>query len=161
VKRRPGTPDPTLDRADGPTLAMSTVHLDTARLRQLLVFERTLRAAAPAGCPSSQVALAHAEALTASGLAAADVEAPLALLRRFAANRALAARLGGYLVQLTARASTDAAAADQASEVRQRLAGLDQALQLREATATRSVLEAHAEEILCLFAASPLGEGTS
>ena len=43
MKRRPGTPEPALQRADAPTLALSTVRLDAARLRQLLVFERTLR----------------------------------------------------------------------------------------------------------------------
>lgn len=155
MKRRPGTPEPVLERADAPTLAWSTVQLDAGRLRQLLVFERTLRALAPAGSPAEQLARAHAVAVTASGLAASDVEAPLALLRRYAANRSLRAQLADRLARLELRAAQDAAVAEQAAALRRRMAELDQALRAREAVATQRVLEAGASEILALFAASP------
>jgi hypothetical protein len=154
MKRRPGTPDPGMERADAPTLALSTVHLDAARLRQLLVFERTLRSLAPPGCPPEQTARAHAAAVTASGIAASEVEAPLALLRRFAANRSLSARLAARLDGLSARSAHEVAAAEQAGELRQRLAALDEAFQSREDAATRRVLESHSAEILVLFAAA-------
>jgi hypothetical protein len=154
---RPGAPDPVMARADAPTLALSTVHLDAARLNQLLVFERTLRSLAPAGCPSEQTARAHTAAMAASGMAASEVEAPLALLRRFAANRSLSARLTQRLDGLSARASQDPVAAEQGAEVRRRLAALEEALQSREDAVTRRVLEAHAAEILALFAASAPG----
>jgi hypothetical protein len=155
VKRRPGTPEPALQRADAPTLAMSTVHLDAARLRQLLVFERTLRSLAPPGCAPEQTARAHAAAVAASGLASSDVEAPLALLRRFAANRAFRAKLADRLVRLEAQARESGATAEHVVDVRRRLAELDEALQAREEPATRRVLDAHAAEILALFAESP------
>jgi len=154
VKRRPGTPEPGLQRADAPTLAMSTVHLDAARLRQLLVFERTLRSLAPPGCASEQTAEAHAAAIAASGLAASDVEAPLALLRRFAANRSLRARLADRLISLEPQAKESAATAELVMEVRRRMVELDESLQSREEPATRSLLEAHSAEILALFAGS-------
>lgn len=158
MKRRPGMPDPAFERADAPTLAMSSVPLDAARLCQLLVFERTLRSLAPPGSAPEQTARAHAAAVSASGVASSEVEAPLALLRRFAANRALSARLAQRLAWLGARASVDPVAAEQANEVRRRLSALEEALQAREDTATRRVLESHAAEILTLFAASPVGQ---
>lgn len=154
MKGRPGRRDLAIERGDGRTLALSTVRLDAALLRQLLVFERTLRLKAPAGSASDEVARAHAAALTASGLAPTEVEAPLALLRRFAANRAVAQRLGERLLELARRPPTDAAAAEQSSEIRLRLAALDEALALREDASTRGVLEAHSKEILSLFAAT-------
>jgi small-conductance mechanosensitive channel len=153
MKRRPGSPDPVLARADAPTLALSTVRLDAARLRQLLIFERSMRSLAPAGCTAEQTSSAHAAALTASGLAASEVEAPLALLRRFAANRSLSARLSERLEALQARASHDAVAAEQVDEVRRRLVALEEALRSREDPATRQVLESHSAEVLALFAA--------
>lgn len=156
MKRRPGTPDPVFQRADAPTLSLSTVHLDAARLRQLLVFERTLRGLAPAGSPPEQTARAHTAAVAASGMGAGEVEAPLALLRRFAANRSLRARLASRCGELEARSRDDGAAATQLMEVRQRMGALDQALEGREDPATRRVLEAHAAEILALFASSLL-----
>jgi hypothetical protein len=159
MTRRPGVPDPVLERADAPTLAMSTVRLDAERLRQLLIFERTLRRLAPAGCASEQTARAHAAAVSASGIASSEVEAPLALLRRFAANRSLSARLAERLTELSTRAALDPVAAEQAGEVRRRLAALDETLQAREDALTRRVLESHAAEILELFAGSAAPEG--
>jgi small-conductance mechanosensitive channel len=150
-------PEPVLQRADAPTLAMSTVHLDAARLRQLLVFERTLRSLAPAGCAPEQTARAHAAAVAASGAASSDVEAPLALLRRFAANRSLRARLADRVNRLEAHAPEDSATAEHRAELQRRMAELDDSLQTREEPATRRVLEAHAAEILALFAGSPPG----
>jgi hypothetical protein len=151
VKPRPGKPVAVLERGDAPTLALSTVHLDAARLRQVLVFERTLRRLAPTGCSPEQTARAHAAAVTASGAISRDVEAPLALLRRFAANRALRARLERSLVRLDAVG--DPSVLEQARAVQARMAELDEALVLREEPATRRLLEAHAREILALFAA--------
>jgi len=159
VKRRPGVPDPVFERADAPTLAMSTVRLDVATLRQLLVFERTLRSLAPPGCAAEQTAQAHAAAVRASGVASAEVEAPLALLRRFAANRSLSARFRDRLSQLSARAAIDPVAAEQAQEVQRRLLALDVAVLGREDAATRRVLESHASEILALFAGSATPQG--
>jgi hypothetical protein len=130
---------------------MSTLHLDAARLRQLLVFERTLRSLAPPGCTAEQTARAHAAAVAASGLASSDVEAPLALLRRFAANRAQRARLAGRLLSLEAE---NADSAEHMADVRRRVAELDEALQTREEPATRRLLEVHSAEILALFAGS-------
>lgn len=138
-----------LEHGDGRTLSLSTVQLDVARLRQILCFERTLRAQAPSGCPPEQVATAHVAALAASGLRAGEVEAPLALLRRFAANRALTRRLLEHLAGL--EASTAHPAATEA-EVRRRLDELEASLVAREDAATRAVLEAHQAEILSLFA---------
>jgi hypothetical protein len=152
-------PDPAFERADAPTLAMSSVPLDAAVLRQLLVFERTLRRLAPAGCPPEQTAEAHAAAVKASGMASADVEAPLALLRRFAANRSLSARLADRLAELSMRGAIDPVAAEQAQEIRRRLLALDQALQAREGTSTRRLLESHSAEILALFAGSATPQG--
>jgi len=157
VKRRPGTPNPGLDPADAPTLALSTSPLDAARLRQVLVFERTLRQLAPAGCPPEQTARAHAAAIAASGLAASEVEAPLALLRRFAASRSLTAHLTQRLAMLGAGAPTDSVAAEQATEIHARVAALEDALRSRENAATLRLLEAHAAEILALFAATQSG----
>ena len=139
-----------LEHGDGRTLSLSTVQLDVARLRQILCFERTLRAQAPSGCPPEQVATAHVAALAASGLRAGEVEAPLALLRRFAANRALTRRLLEHLAGLEASTATDPAATE--AEVRRRLDELEASLVAREDAATRAVLEAHQAEILSLFA---------
>jgi hypothetical protein len=136
---------------------MSTIHLDAARLRQLLVFERTLRRLAPTGCAPEQVAEAHAAAVAASGVSASDVEAPLALLRRFAANRSLRARFADRLARLEAQVAEDPAAAERVDEVRRRITELDEALHTRENPATERVLEAHSGEILALFAGSPPG----
>jgi hypothetical protein len=158
VKGRPGKPEAALERGDGRTLALSTVRIDAARLRQLLVFERTLRAQAPSGSTAEEVARAHAAALAASGLAPTEVEAPLALLRRFAANRSVVRRLGERLVELARRPAADGGAAEQSTEIRRRLTGLDEALELREDPSTRGVLEAHSDEILSLFAAAT-GQG--
>ena len=157
MSRRPGTPDSVFSRADAPTLALSTVHLDVARLRQLLVFERTLRRLAPPGCSAEQTAKAHAGAVAASGIAPSEVEAPLALLRRFAANRSLSASLTERLGRLSARAAHDAVAEEQAAEVRRRLATLEEALHGREDAATWRLLESHAPEILALFAGTSTG----
>jgi hypothetical protein len=154
VKRPPGTPDPALARADAPTLALSTVQLDAARLRQLLVFERTLRSLAPAACPPEQTARAHAAAITASGLKAADVEAPLALLRRYAANRSLRAQFAERVGSLLNRAAQDDTTREKVGELQRRLGELDQALRAREDVATQRLLEAHSSEILALFAGS-------
>jgi hypothetical protein len=152
VKRRPGIPNPALERSDAPTLALSTSQLDVARLRQLLVFERTLRRLAPPGCNAEETKQAHAAAVAASGLVASEVEAPLAVLRRFAANRALAARLTQTLGKVTARVATDPTADEQAVAIRQRLASLDEELRSREDEETQHVLAAHGAEILALFA---------
>lgn len=154
MKRRPGTPDPAMARADAPTLALSTVQIDAARLRQLLVFERTLRSLSPTGCSPEQTARAHAAAVSASGLASSEVEAPLALLRRFAAIRSLAASFAERLEGLNARAAQDPVAAEQANELRVRISLQDEALRSREEATTRQVLESHSAEILALFAAS-------
>jgi hypothetical protein len=159
MKRRPGVPDPGFERADAPTLAMSSVSIDAARLCQLLVFERTLRSLAPAGCAPEQTARAHASALVAAGIAASEVEGPLALLRRFAANRSLFARLEERLARLSARSEVDPVAAEQVAEVRRRLGALDEALQAREDASTRRVLEGHAAEVLALFAGSAMPKG--
>ncbi len=158
MSRRPGTPEPTFSRADAPTLALSTVHLDVARLRQLLVFERTLLRLAPPGCSAEQTAKAHAAAVAASGVAASEVEAPLALLRRFASNRSLAASLTERLGHLSARAAHDAVAEEQAAEVRRRLVTLEEALHIREDPTTWRLLESHATEILALFAGTSPGK---
>lgn len=133
---------------------MSTVRLDAAHLRQLLVFERTLRSLSLPGCAPEQTARAHAAAVAASGMASSDVEAPLALLRRFAANRSLRARLADRLVPLEAQARESAATAEHVVEVRRRMAELDESLQAREEPATLRVLEAHSAKILALFAGS-------
>ena len=146
-----------MDRADAPTLALSTVHVDAARLRQLLVFERTLRSLAPVGCSAEQTARAHAAAVAASGLVASEVEAPLALLRRFASNRSLCATLAKHLAQIEASGAQDAARREQVGELHRRLAALEQALRAREDPVTLRVLDAHAPEILALFASS--GDG--
>jgi len=157
MTRRPGIPDAVLERADAPTLALSTVQLDVARLQQLLVFERTLRRLAPAGSSAEQTAQAHAAAVAASGIAASDVEAALALLRRFAANRSLSASLTERLARLSARAANDSVAREQAVEVRRRLVALEEALASREDPATRRLLERHEPEILALFAVTSSG----
>jgi hypothetical protein len=136
---------------------MSTVQLDAARLRQLLVFERTLRSLAPPGCTPEQTARAHAAAVSASGAASSGVEAPLALLRRFAANRSLRARLAGRLERMEGQAAQDPATAERVGALRRRMAELDEALESREAPATRRLLEAHSAEILALFAGSAAG----
>jgi hypothetical protein len=154
MKGRSGKPDSAMERGDERTLTLSTVRLGAALLRQLLVFERTLRMKAPAGSTPDEVARAHAAALTASGLTPTEVEAPLALLRRFAANRAVAQRLSERLVELARRPATDDAVAQQSNEIRWRLAALNEALALREDASTRGVLEAHSKEILSLFAAT-------
>jgi hypothetical protein len=141
-----------MERADGRTLRLSTAQLDTARLRQLLVFERTLRAGAPAGATPDAVARCFASALAASGLAAEEVEAPLALLRRFGANRSIRGRLAERLVRLDAKTPSDTSPSEQAAEICRRMATLDDALRVREDPETLAVLEAHAAEILSLFA---------
>ena len=157
MKRPPGRSNPGLERADAPTLALSTAPLDAARLRQVLVFERTLRHLAPAGCSPEETARAHGAAIAASGLASSEVQAPLALLRRFAANRSLSAHLTQRLAALSARASTDGVAAEQSAEIQTRLAALGDALKSREDGATLRLLEAHSAEILALFAATHPG----
>lgn len=157
MTRRPGTPDAVFERADAPTLALSTVQLDVARLQQLLVFERTLRRLAPAGCSDEQTARAHAAALAASGISSSDVESALALLRRFAANRSLSASLTERLGRLSTRAVHDPVAREQAVEVQRRLVALQDALQSREDVETRRLLERHEPEILALFAVTSTG----
>ncbi|MGO8969956.1 MAG: hypothetical protein ACLQDQ_10355 [Myxococcaceae bacterium] len=158
MTRRPGTTDKIFGRADAPTLALSTVRLDVDQLRQLLVFERTLRRLAPPGCSAEQMAQAHSAAVGKSGIAPSEVEAPLALLRRFAANRTLSASLKERLDRLSVRAPHDLVAGGQAAELRRRLIALDEALHTREDAATCRVLENHTAEILALFAASSTGD---
>ncbi len=157
MSRRPGTPERVFERADAPTLALSSVRLDVPQLRQLLVFERTLRQLAPPGCSAEQTASAHSAAVAASGIAPSQAEAPLALLRRFAANRTLSASLKERLGRLVARAPHDLVASGQAAEVRRRLIALDEALHTREDPATCRLLESHTAEILALFAGTSTG----
>ncbi len=157
MTRRPGIPDAVFERADAPTLALSSVQLDVARLRQLLVFERTLRRLAPAGCSAERTAQAHAAAVAASGIASTEVQSSLALVRRFAANRSLSASLTERLGRLNARAAHDPVAQEQAVEVRRRLVALEEALQGREDPETRRLLERHEPEILALFAVTSGG----
>jgi hypothetical protein len=131
---------------------MSTVHLDAARLGQLLIFAATLRSLAPEGCTSEETAQAHAAALLASGLAASDVEAPLALLRRFASNRALSERCAERLGELRRTPSDSLGAGQAGRELQERIDSLAAALASREDAATLALLEAHRKEIVALFA---------
>src|SRR5262249_37870619 len=86
-------PDPDLAGGDARTLSFAGYRIDAELLERLLRYERTLLAELEKGWSPAAMASAHQQALASAGLSQQTVERALAVLRRFAGNREVAARL--------------------------------------------------------------------
>ena len=78
---------------DSRTLSFAAYRIDAALLEKLLRYERALLENLPESWSPAAMASAHRLALASSGLSQDVVERALAVLRRFAGNREVAARL--------------------------------------------------------------------
>jgi hypothetical protein len=126
---------------DARTLSFAAYRIDAALLEQLLRYERTLLEELKAGWSPAAMASAHRLALASSGLSQDVVERALAVLRRFAGNREVAARL---------RARSASLDPERAKELQDRLAALDRELRERDDPDTVALLLQHEETLLDL-----------
>ena len=126
---------------DARTLSYAAYRIDAALLEQLLRYERTLLEELKQGWSPAAMASAHRLALASSGLSQDVVERALAVLRRFAGNREVAARL---------RARSSSVDPERADDLQQRLAALDRELRERDDPATIALLLQHEDTLLDL-----------
>ncbi len=126
---------------DARTLSFAAYRVDAALLDQLLRYERTLLEELKQGWSPAAMASAHRLALASSGLSQDVVERALAVLRRFAGNREVAARL---------RARSSSVDPERADDLRQRLAALDRELRERDDPDTIALLLQHEDTLLDL-----------
>jgi hypothetical protein len=126
---------------DARTLSFAAYRIDAALLDQLLRYERTLLEELKQGWSPAAMASAHRLALASSGLSQDVVERALAVLRRFAGNREVAARL---------RARSSSVDPERADDLRQRLAALDRELRERDDPDTIALLLQHEDTLLDL-----------
>jgi hypothetical protein len=126
---------------DARTLSYAAYRIDAALLDQLLRYERTLLEELKQGWSPAAMASAHRLALASSGLSQDVVERALAVLRRFAGNREVAARL---------RARSSSVDPERADDLRQRLAALDRELRERDDPDTIALLLQHEDTLLDL-----------
>ena len=134
-------PDPELAGGDARTLSFASYRIDRELLDRLLRYERALLAELKEGWSPAAMASAHRLALASAELPPEVVERALAVIRRFAGNREVAARLG-------ARAA--GVATDRAGDIEERLAALDRELRERDDPETVALLLQHEREILDL-----------
>ncbi|HEY1906722.1 MAG TPA: hypothetical protein VGG91_11810 [Myxococcaceae bacterium] len=126
---------------DARTLSFAAYRIDAAMLEKLLRYERALLEELKAGWSPTAMASAHRLALASSGLSQDVVERALAVLRRFAGNREVAARL---------RARSGSLEPERAGEAGSRLAALDRELRERDDPDTIALLLQHEETLLDL-----------
>ena len=126
---------------DARTLSFAAYRIDTALLDQLLRYQRTLLAELKHGWSPAAMASAHRLALASSGLSQEVVERALAVLRRFAGNRQVAARL---------RARSGSVDPERADDLQQRLAALDRELRERDDPDTIALLLQNEDTLLDL-----------
>ena len=126
---------------DARTLSFAAYRIDAALLEQLLRYERTLLENLPESWSPTAMASAHRLALASSGLSQDVVERALAVLRRFAGNREVAARL---------RERSRSLDPEHAGDARDRLAALDRELRERDDPDTIALLLQHEDGILDL-----------
>jgi hypothetical protein len=126
---------------DARTLSFAAFRIDAALLEQLFRYERTLLQELKQGWSPAAMASAHRLALASSGLSQDVVERALAVLRRFAGNREVAARL---------RARSGAVDPERGDDLRQRLAALDRELRERDDPDTIDLLLQHEDVLLDL-----------
>ena len=126
---------------DARTLSFAAYRIDTALLDQLLRYQRTLLAELKHGWSPAAMASAHRLALASSGLSQEVVERALAVLRRFAGNRQVAARL---------RARSGSVDPKRADDLQQRLAALDRELRERDDPDTIALLLQNEDTLLDL-----------
>ena len=126
---------------DARTLSFAAYRIDTALLDQLLRYQRTLLAELKHGWSPAAMASAHRLSLASSGLSQEVVERALAVLRRFAGNRQVAARL---------RARSGSVDPERADDLQQRLAALDRELRERDDPDTIALLLQNEDTLLDL-----------
>jgi hypothetical protein len=126
---------------DARTLSFAAYRIDAALLDQLLRYQRTLLEELKQGWSPAAMASAHRLALASSGLSQDVVERALAVLRRFAGNREVAARL---------RARSSAVDPERADDLRQRVAALDRELRERDDPDSIALLLQHEDTLLDL-----------
>ena len=126
---------------DARTLSFAAYRIDAALLEQLLRYERTLLEELKAGWSPAAMASAHRLALASSGLSQDVVERAMAVLRRFAGNREVAARL---------QARAGSLDPERAGELRTRLDALDRELRERDDPQTIDLLSKSEDELLDL-----------
>jgi hypothetical protein len=126
---------------DARTLSFAAYRIDAALLDQLLRYQRTLLEELNQGWSPAAMASAHRLALASSGLSQDVVERALAVLRRFAGNREVAARL---------RARSSAVDPERADDLRQRVAALDRELRERDDPDSIALLLQHEDTLLDL-----------
>ena len=126
---------------DARTLSFAGYRIDAAVLEQLLRYQRTLVEELGQGWSPAAMASAHRLALAASGLSQGVVERALAVLRRFAGNREVAARL---------RARAASVDPQRAGDLGERIAALDRELRERDDSDTIALLLQHEEPVLDL-----------
>ena len=126
---------------DSRTLSFAAYRIDAALLEKLLRYERALLENLPESWSPAAMASAHRLALASSGLSQDVVERALAVLRRFAGNREVAARL---------RARSSSLDPERAGDARDRLAALDRELRERDDPDTIALLLQHEETLLDL-----------
>lgn len=126
---------------DSRTLSFAAYRIDAALLEKLLRYERALLENLPESWSPAAMASAHKLALASSGLSQDVVERALAVLRRFAGNREVAARL---------RARSSSLDPERAGDARDRLAALDRELRERDDPDTIALLLQHEETLLGL-----------
>jgi len=132
------------DRAaggDARTLSYAAYRIDAALLEKLLHYQRILLDDLPERWSPAAMASAHRLALASSGLSQDVVERALAVLRRFAGNREVAARL---------RARSGSLDGERAKDAREKLAALDRELRERDDPDTIALLLQHEEPLLDL-----------
>jgi hypothetical protein len=128
-----------LARGDARTLSLAGVRIDSDRLDRLLRYQRALADGLAQGWTPANLARAQEQALEAAGLRPEVVEPLLAVLRRFAGNRLVAAEL---------RKHAPTVIGDRAEDLSQRLAALDRQLAERDDPETvRRLLEREAEVV--------------
>lgn len=126
---------------DSRTLSFAAYRIDAALLESLVRYERALLENLPESWSPAAMASAHKLALASSGLSQDVVERALAVLRRFAGNREVAARL---------RARASSLDPERAGDARDRLAALDRELRERDDPDTIALLLQHEETLLDL-----------
>jgi hypothetical protein len=126
---------------DARTLSFAAYRIDPPLLDQLLRYERALLGELEQGWSPDAMAAAHRKARAASGLSQDVVERALAVLRRFAGNREVAARL---------RSRAASVEPERSGDLRDRIAALDREIRERDDPETIALLLQHENTLLDL-----------
>lgn len=128
-----------LSVGDARTLSFASYRIDAGLLERLLRYQRTLLEELGQRWTPEAMASAHRLALTSAELSQEVVERAQAVLRRFAGNREVAARLS---------ARSRSVPPERATDLRERLGSLDRELRERDDPATVDLLLEHQGELL-------------